>query len=149
MSDKKNIRDFVITVVPLLILSVCLLFITASARTYWEKGLKKTVGTVLVPFADEYEITDFVPQITPFSVSSAVYRLRKKAYPKADCYAVIIKATAMYGAVPLVYIFDEGDCIFAGKGYETVSDLVLPEPIVDFWAKRAEALIPPQKAGSK
>ncbi|MBO7485179.1 MAG: hypothetical protein J6Y75_00310 [Spirochaetaceae bacterium] len=149
MSDKKNIRDFIVTVVPLLVFCVCLLFITASARTYWEKGLKKTVQTVLVPFADEYEVTDFVPEKTPFSVSSAVYKLRKKAYPKEDCYAVIIKATAMYGAVPLVYIFDEDNYIFAGKGYETVSDLVLPEPIIEFWAKRAKALIPPQKAENK
>ena len=101
------------------------------------------------PSADEYEVTDFVPEKTPFSVSSAVYKLRKKAYPKEDCYAVIIKATAMYGAVPLVYIFDEDNYIFAGKGYETVSDLVLPEPIIEFWAKRAKALIPPQKAENK
>ena len=146
--NKKNIHEFIITVVPLLIFSVGLLFITAFARTQWQNGLEKTVRTVLIPFENEYEVKDFVQTKTPFAVSSAVFKLRKKTSPNDDCYAVIIKSTAMYGAMPLVYIFDGEDYIFAGKVYDFSSEIKLPQPILDFWAKRARLLLPVQKGGN-
>lgn len=150
MNDsKKNINEFIITIVLLLVLSIGLLFITAYARTQWKTGLAKTVRTVLVPFEKDYEVLDFVPQKTPFAVSSAVFKLRKKGYPNDDCYAVIIKSTAMYGAMPLVYIFDGDEYIFAGKAYDFSSEIKLPLPILDFWAKRAKLLLPVQKAETK
>ena len=150
MSDrKKNIHEFIIIVVPLLIFSVGLLFITSFARTQWKTGLAKIVQTVLVPFENDYEVLEFVPAKTPFAVSSAVFKLRKKGHPNEDCYAVIIKSTAMYGAMPLVYIFDGNEYIFAGKAYDFNSEIRLPQPILDFWAKRARLLIPAQKVETK
>ena len=149
MNDsKKNINEFIITIVLLLVLSIGLLFITAYARTQWKTGLAKTVRTVLVPFEKEYEVLDFIPEKTPFAVSSAVFKLRKKGYPNDACYAVIIKSTAMYGAMPLVYIFDGDEYIFAGKVYDFSSEIKLPQPILDFWAKRARLLLPVQKGGN-
>ena len=146
MNDsKKTIYEFIITIVILLIFSVGLLFITVFARAQWKTGLTKTVRTVLIPFEKEYEVIDFLPEKTPFAVSSAVFKLRKKGYPNNDCYAVIIKSTAMYGAMPLVYIFDGDEYIFAGKVYDFSSEIKLPQPILDFWAKRAKLLLPVQK----
>ncbi len=147
--NKKNIYEFIITIIVLLLFSIGLLFITTFARTQWKTGLAKTVRTVLSPYENEYEVLDFVPEKTPFAISSAVFTLRKKGYPNDECYAVIIKATAMYGAMPLVYIFDGDEYIFAGKVYDFSSEIKLPQPILDFWAKRAKLLLPVQKVGTK
>lgn len=80
-------------------------------------------------------------------------------------YAVIIRAAAVSGSVPLVYVFEGENAVFAGIGGEKeklhlpdaqtahleyallLSRYGLTEKIVSFWQNRARLLIPHTKEG--
>ena len=67
----------------------------------------------------------------------------------------MIRGYGIAGALPLVDVFDDDDAVFAGMGglenkTATYTDTGLfgyglTTPIIEFWQKRAQALIPPKE----
>ena len=90
----------------LFLLFIILLCSTIISRSSWKKGLKAQLVSVYEQQA-EYEVKDFEPISTPFSVSCAAYKLSKKN-DKASYHAVIIRVQTIFGPVPAVYTYKDG-----------------------------------------
>lgn len=155
MKDKKQlIHEYGITTVFILVLSLVLFFLISGSGKSREAGLKEMTEKVLKDHVlVEYTIVDTIPVQTPLAVSAAVFELKKTEFlNSAPAYAVLIRAYGIAGALPLVYVFDGQDAIFAGIGgleNETVSytntglfGYGLTTPVINFWKQRAQALLP-------
>ena len=158
MKDKKLfIHEAGASFVIILLLSFILFFLVLGSRKSWNKGLTTITEKVLKDYAGaEYTIKDLMPVHSPLAVSAAVFELEKNTNGKsAPAYAVLIRAYGIAGALPLVYIFDDNDAFFAGMGSlendaTTFTDTGLfgyglTAPIIEFWQKRAQALLPPKE----
>jgi len=162
MKDKKLLihEAGAFTVVCLLFTFILFLTIYAS-RNSWNKGLQKMTEKVLKDYVGaEYMIKSSLPVQTPFSVSAAVFELQKKdSIQTNSAYAVLIRAYGISGALPLVYVFDDDDAFFAGMGglenkTATYTDTGLfgyglTAPIINFWQKRAQSLLPVKEPEDK
>ncbi len=155
MKDKKQIiHELCFITIFILMLSLILFFMISGSGKSREAGLKAMTEKVLKDHVlVDYTIGDMIPVQTPIAVSSAVFELKKTDFlNSAPAYAVLIRAYGIAGALPLVYVFDGQDAIFAGIGgleNETVSytntglfGYGLTTPVINFWQQRAQALLP-------
>ncbi|MBR6216457.1 MAG: hypothetical protein IKQ84_08610 [Spirochaetaceae bacterium] len=158
MKDKKQIiHEAGASSILIILFSLILFFMVYGSRKSWNNGLEQMTEKVLNDYVGaEYSIKGSIPVQTPLSVSAAVFELEKNNNLKSvPAYAVLIRAYGIAGALPLVYVFDDDDVFFAGMGglenkTATYTDTGLfgyglTAPIIEFWQKRAQALIPPKE----
>ena len=158
MKDKKQIiHEAGASSILIVLFSLILFFMVYGSRKSWNNGLEQMTEKVLNDHAGaEYSIKGIIPVQTPLAVSAAVFELEKNNSLKSvPAYAVLIRAYGIAGALPLVYVFDDDDAFFAGMGglenkTATYTDTGLfgyglTTPIIEFWQKRAQALIPPKE----
>ena len=158
MKDKKQIiHEAGASSIVIILFSLILFFMVYGSRKSWNNGLEQMTEKVLNDHVGaEYSIKGIIPVQTPLAVSAAVFELEKNNSVKsAPAYAVLIRGYGIAGALPLVYVFDDDDAFFAGMGglenkTATYTDTGLfgyglTTPIIEFWQKRAQALIPPKE----
>lgn len=158
MKDKKLfIHEAGASAVVIIVLSLIFFFMVIGSRKSWNNGLAAMTEKVLKDHAGaEYTIKGTLPVHSPLAVSAAVFELEKNTNGQtAPAYAVLIRAYGIAGALPLVYVFDDNDAFFAGMGgleneIATYTDTGLfgyglTTPVIEFWQKRAQALLPPKE----
>lgn len=155
MNDKKLlIHESCIVGIFAVVLASSLFFAAWGANIAWQKNIKKWVSqSIEENFGSSYKIGDFVTINSPIATSSAVYSLEKTGIrdPNEELYAVVVRCTGMSGAVPLLYIVENGKSFFAGvagnksiKSQRDIDELIkigINQEHISFWEKRSTLIV--------
>ena len=93
------------------------------SKSFWEKGLKESVQTVLnEKYPDKWNVGDYKTIDNPFYASAASYMIVSRENGRKG-YAVIIRTPTLYGPYPAVFI-KQKDSDFEFVGYSGIKGRV-------------------------
>ena len=149
---KKQLIQYGIFVGMLFFVFFVLMLFTLAARDSWEYGLRGQVAEVLGH--SDIEISFSLGQMeavdSPFAVSLAVFPLIEddEHQRSAERYAVIIRIPTLFGPVPAVFLYEDGQKAADFIGFATLNKRI--EAAVEsnarhtqiaYWGKRIPAII--------
>lgn len=130
----------------LVMAAILAVMIFASARS-WQNGLRQKTAEVLEREEPGiWSVGDFVKINSPFSLSCACYKLRKKSGGEKT-YAVILRISTIYGPFPAVFTCTkDGDAHFVGfSGLNgRIADLSKQDKAdmhIQYWTNRIAKII--------
>ena len=143
---KKQLVQYGITACVFFILFLVLMCSVLISRKSWRNGLKAQLVSVYSEDSD-CEVGDYEPVDTPFSVSCASYTLTKKN-DNSVYHAVIIRVQTMFGPVPAVYTYREGDESADFVSFVTLNKRIESTVInnarysqIAYWSRRIPSII--------
>lgn len=124
-----------------------LLVSTVLSRKSWEKGLKYQLDSVYASYDSDYEVGEFEVIDNPFSVSCACYSLSKE-HDDSKFHAVIIRIQTVFGPLPAVYTYKEGDDEADFVGFVSLNKRIETTVVnnarysqIAYWGKRIPSII--------
>lgn len=103
---KKQLAKFGIFMAILVVCLSVLLVFTLLSRKSWNEGLSSSIEKYYSKAGEKIIIKSQDKIESPFSVSAASYTIQQD---NKDIHAVIIRITTLYGPLPAIFTYSEGE----------------------------------------